>query len=145
MSLVKKIILLRRVKRDKAQGYLHSMHYWDGSVRFFAVEDDGKGIDWSKLRERALAMGVTFSDDARAELLFADGLSTKDDVSEFSGRGVGLGAARAACTDLGGRVHVQTSPGAGTRISFHVPRRTAPALRLASSTWPAASERSRAS
>ena len=135
-----------RVARGKSTGGTLVLRAMESATEtVIEVQDDGKGIDWSKLRERALAMGVTFSDDARAELLFADGLSTKDDVSEFSGRGVGLGAARAACTDMGGRVHVHTSPGAGTRISFHVPRRTTPALRLASSTRPAASERSRAS
>lgn len=82
------------------------------------IEDDGRGIDWPRLRTRAAEKGLALPDE---ELLFADGLSTKQVITEISGRGVGLGAARAACRALGGRVEVTSQPGVGTRFAFVVP------------------------
>jgi two-component system chemotaxis sensor kinase CheA len=83
-----------------------------------AVEDDGRGIPWDviagKLRERGLPA------DSHADLVegvFLDGLSSASEVTEVSGRGVGMGALRAAIAELGGRVDVSSAPNRGTRIA----------------------------
>lgn len=86
------------------------------------VEDDGQGIDFRKLSLRAQELGLPYEGEQVQELLFADGLSTKEEVTDISGRGVGLGAARAACEALGGRVDVKTELGKGTKFSFCFPR-----------------------
>lgn len=81
------------------------------------IEDSGRGVDWAMVRERARARGVpsrTQSD--LLEALFQDGLSTRDSVSEISGRGVGLGALRETCIRFGGDVELWTVTGSGTRL-----------------------------
>lgn len=82
------------------------------------IQDDGGGIAWARVAERAAAMGLDVADLSAA--LFADGLTTRDEVSELSGRGVGLAAARRAVTDVGGEVTV-TSSDRGTAFRFTLP------------------------
>lgn len=94
----------------------------DGS---FCVEvsDDGGGIARDALLHAANARGVTLADGRDPLLLiFEDGVSTRDEVTELSGRGVGLSAVKQACEAEGGRCRVQSSPGEGTRISFEFRR-----------------------
>jgi chemotaxis protein histidine kinase CheA len=86
------------------------------------VEDDGRGIDWARLAERARAMGLDADGPgALTEVLFAYGVSTRGGVSEISGRGVGLAAVRAACENLGGSVSVISVAGQGTVVRFSWP------------------------
>jgi two-component system chemotaxis sensor kinase CheA len=59
--------------------------------------------------------------EQRVEALFAAGVSTKDEATELSGRGVGLGAVRAACHQAGGTVVVTSQPGEGTSFCFRFP------------------------
>jgi sensor domain CHASE-containing protein/signal transduction histidine kinase/HAMP domain-containing protein len=85
----------------------------------FAVRDDGRGIDWDAIKRSAEARGLPASTRADLEAaLFSDGLSTRAEVSELSGRGIGLGAVRQACIDAGGEVSVESEPGAGTVFRF---------------------------
>lgn len=85
------------------------------------VEDDGAGIDWAALRKRAAERGFPAELPA-TELLFIDGLSTRDEVTETSGRGVGLAACRAACAGMGGQIEVLSTRHVGTKLSFRIPR-----------------------
>lgn len=91
----------------------------EGDEFVIRVEDDGRGIDWSRLRERAESLGLSTSDEADlSEALFADGVSTASHASEYSGRGVGMGAIREACRERGGRVLVHSQPNRGTTFEF---------------------------
>lgn len=88
-----------------------------------SVEDDGAGIRWDRVRERAQQLGLpceTRDDLTRA--LFASGLSTAESVGLISGRGVGLDAVRATCEALGGHVTVSSRDGEGTRFDLYIPR-----------------------
>jgi two-component system, chemotaxis family, sensor kinase CheA len=85
------------------------------------VSDDGRGIDWSRLAARAAESGLphaTHQDLVAA--LFSDGISTRDDVTEVSGRGTGLAAVRQACEALTGQVTVRSEAG-GTTFVFDFP------------------------
>jgi HPt (histidine-containing phosphotransfer) domain-containing protein len=87
------------------------------------VEDDGRGIDWTRLGEKARERGLPFDTEAeRQEALFADGLSTAESVTDLSGRGVGLAALRAICLAQGITLRLESSPGVGTRLEFGLPR-----------------------
>jgi ABC-type transport system substrate-binding protein/signal transduction histidine kinase len=97
------------------------------------VSDDGSGVRVDKLVAKAIERGVVtrvraegMSDDEHVALLFAPGLSTADEVTETSGRGVGMDAVAAAVRALGGTVTVTTRAGEGTRfvllLPTHAPR-----------------------
>jgi two-component system chemotaxis sensor kinase CheA len=83
------------------------------------VGDDGKGIDWAKVKAKAARAGfVCETREDLVEALFADGVSTRDEVSETSGRGIGLAALREVIAGLGGHIDVHSTSGRGT--SFEI-------------------------
>jgi two-component system chemotaxis sensor kinase CheA len=93
-----------------------------GSDFVIEVADDGAGIDWTRVAAKARAAGlpaVRPSDLERA--LFTSGISTRDDVTDVSGRGVGLAAVWSAASALGGTVRVESAKGRGTRFVFRLP------------------------
>jgi two-component system chemotaxis sensor kinase CheA len=90
------------------------------------VEDDGRGLDRDKIVRKGIALGMiapgTSPDDPRVvSLIFEPGFSTRDSVSEVSGRGVGLDVVRDAVRALRGSVAVESAPGAGTAFIFRLP------------------------
>jgi two-component system chemotaxis sensor kinase CheA len=90
-----------------------------------AVADDGRGIDWTTLGERAKERGLHCKTrEELVEALFFDGVSTAETVTEISGRGVGMGALREACASLGGYLEVPFVEGPGTIIEFRFPRKS---------------------
>lgn len=94
----------------------------DANALVIEVRDDGPGIDWSRLAERAAAAGLptkTRADLVRA--LLTDGVSTSSRTTETSGRGVGMSAVLAACTRMKGKIVVDSEPGQGTGFRFVFP------------------------
>ncbi len=96
------------------------------------IEDDGRGIDPAALKRKAVERGIVseeaaeaLTDEAARELIFAPGFSTAQQVSEISGRGVGMDVVRTALESLGGRIIVHSTVGRGTRFDLEVPLRDA--------------------
>jgi HAMP domain-containing protein/HPt (histidine-containing phosphotransfer) domain-containing protein len=88
----------------------------------FEVTDDGRGIDWQAIKERAQARGLPHATPAQLlAALCADGVTTRDGVTEISGRGVGMAAFRRRVDALQGRIDVRSSPGAGTSWFIRFP------------------------
>jgi two-component system chemotaxis sensor kinase CheA len=86
------------------------------------VTDDGRGVDWEKLRERAKQRGLSHQSTAELELvLFTSGISTSEKVSSTSGRGVGMSAIAEACRSLGGTCKLSSERGRGAKITFVLP------------------------
>lgn len=90
------------------------------------VADDGGGINRDKVRELAVERGLISKSDVLSageidNLLFLPGFSSKDEVSEMSGRGVGLDVVRSEIQTLGGRVSIHSEPGEGTTFSISLP------------------------
>ena len=90
------------------------------------VTDDGAGIDRDALRERAQERGVIRADEELSErealeLVFAPGLSTSREVTETSGRGVGMDVVRSNLTELGGAIEIESELGVGTSITLTLP------------------------
>jgi len=92
------------------------------------VEDDGAGIDPEKLRETAVQKGFASQDEAekmsRSELvslIFLPGFSTSKEVTETSGRGIGMDVVKTKIAALGGTVQFETRLGRGTKTSIKVP------------------------
>jgi chemotaxis protein histidine kinase CheA len=100
----------------------------DGPSVRLSVEDDGRGVDVEAVRQKAVARGVF--DARRAErlseaevldVLFEQGFSTRDSVSQVSGRGLGLDVVRRKLESLGGQVEITSFPDLGTRFLISVP------------------------
>jgi two-component system chemotaxis sensor kinase CheA len=92
------------------------------------VEDDGRGVDLVKVRQKAVERGIvsadalaSYSDADAIELIFSPGFSTASDISDLSGRGVGMDAARAAIEGLGGRISIESRQNHGSVVRFVLP------------------------
>jgi two-component system sensor histidine kinase and response regulator WspE len=92
------------------------------------LADDGRGIDASRLRAKVVARGLAapamadrLSEAELLEFLFLPGFSTRDDVTELSGRGVGLDVVQSMVRDVGGVVRLTTQSGRGTRFALELP------------------------
>lgn len=90
----------------------------DGEFRCASLSDDGRGLDREALQRRAADLGVVSGQD---EIAFLDGLSTRDDVTELSGRGVGLAAVKSRIESLGGDAAIASEAGSGTTVTLRVP------------------------
>lgn len=112
-----------RRERGKPQtGTLTLLTAIEGSEFVLSLSDDGAGIDWDRIAERARENGLPHATRADLEgALFEDGFSTRDEVSDTSGRGVGMSAVRAACHSLGGRIEIGSEMGRGTTFRFRFP------------------------
>ena len=87
-----------------------------------SIADDGKGIDWDRIREVAEERGIQVkSNEDLVDVLFADGVSTAAEVTDTSGRGVGMGALKEACESLDGSIQVISRRGEGTEFRFSFP------------------------
>ncbi|MFL6739605.1 MAG: chemotaxis protein CheA [Sphingomicrobium sp.] len=118
-----------RLKCGKREiGLLSVSARQSGNQILIEIADDGKGIDGSKLVEKALANGVIERDVAqrmskseKLALIFEAGLSTAKEVTAISGRGVGMDVVRSNVERIGGIVEVDSVPGKGTRMVLRVP------------------------
>ena len=109
----------RLAARKPPQGQIRLTTRMVGDDFLVEIADDGRGIAWNLVRERAAAAGIPHDTrEALIEALFQDGFSTKGEISEFSGRGIGMGAVRAICQKMGGSVQVTSTEGKGTCLSF---------------------------
>jgi chemotaxis protein histidine kinase CheA len=92
------------------------------------IEDDGKGLDLELLKKKSLEKGIlsqseieNLTEDEVRMLIFVSGLSTKENVTEISGRGVGMDAVKAAVEKLGGKVRVYSKMGEYTKVRIDLP------------------------
>lgn len=91
------------------------------------IADDGAGINYEKVRAKAVSLGIVtkdevLSDEASAELLFLSGVSTASKVTDVSGRGVGMDVVKRTVEQAGGGVTVSSSMGSGTEFMIRLPR-----------------------
>ncbi len=117
-----------RVKNGKPRsGLIKLSAYHDGNNVVIEVEDDGKGIDIEKVRKKAIEKGLLkedqldLSDQEIIDLLFLPSFSTKDKVTNLSGRGVGLDVVKTKIEQLGGMVEVKSEKGRGTKFIIRLP------------------------
>ena len=94
------------------------------------VRDDGAGLDLARIRERGVERGLlaadaSATDDELAQLIFAPGFSTVQNVTELAGRGVGMDVVRAEVSSMGGRVQTSSVAGQGTAFRLLLPLTTA--------------------
>jgi two-component system chemotaxis sensor kinase CheA len=115
---------IARGKDPEARIRIHA--FQRGNHVVIAVSDDGRGIDAASLRAMAEAKGIvqpgqTLSERETLDLIFVPGISTRSEVTETSGRGVGMDVVHTNLTALGGVVDVESAPGKGTTIAMTLP------------------------
>lgn len=116
-----------RVAAGKAAtGRIRIAAFQRGNHVVIEVVDDGRGMNVEAIRRGAIARGLiseqeTLSEREILNLIFEAGLSTRDEVSQTSGRGVGMDVVRSNLAALGGLVEVASRPGLGTTITITLP------------------------
>ncbi|MGE6753092.1 chemotaxis protein CheW [Rossellomorea sp. NPDC071047] len=110
------------------QGTVKLKAYHSGNHVFIELEDDGAGINKQRVMEKAIQKGIvseevaqTLSDRQIYELILASGFSTADQISDISGRGVGLDVVKATIESLGGSITIDSSAGQGSLFSIQLP------------------------
>lgn len=100
----------------------------EGDHILLTITDDGAGMDPEKLRAKAVEKGILeqdaadrLSDSECFDLIFAPGFSTKTEISDVSGRGVGMDVVKTKITQLNGIVTIDSAVGRGSRICIKVP------------------------
>ena len=116
-----------RIANGKVEkGTLHLSAAHEGGNVIIKVEDDGAGLNREKILSKAIQKGIVqaneeLSEDRIDNLIFQPGFSTAEEVSDVSGRGVGMDVVRRNILDLGGRIRVQSNPGLGTSLRISLP------------------------
>ncbi len=108
------------------QGVIELFAFHEGSNLFIQITDDGKGIDPSIIRRKGIEKGLLnenalISDEEVIQLIFHPGFSTKETVSEVSGRGVGMDVVKTNIENLGGKVTLQSKIGIGSSFRIELP------------------------
>ncbi len=118
-----------RALTDKpAKGTIRLNAYHNAGMLSIVVEDDGRGVDHEKLRRKIIEKGLvdtnmaeTLTETELLDFLFLPSFSTKDQVSEISGRGVGLDVVHDAVQEMRGNVRATSILGQGTRFHMQLP------------------------
>jgi two-component system chemotaxis sensor kinase CheA len=112
-------------KEEKGTIRLQARHE-EGEV-WVTVKDDGRGLNRDKILEKALSKGLVegdgadLSDKAIYNMIFAPGFSTAAQVTDISGRGVGMDVVKRNLEKIKGKIDVSSTPGQGTRIDLRIP------------------------
>ena len=118
----------RKAAGKPAMGTVKLSASQEGDHILLSIIDDGKGMDPDKLKEIAISRGVMdadaaarMSDSDAFNLIFAPGFSTKTEISEVSGRGVGMDVVKTKINQLNGTVNIDSKMGVGTTLEIKVP------------------------
>lgn len=116
----------KRVAAGKpAQGTITLRAFHQGGSIVIEVSDDGAGLNRGKIlakaRERGLPVHDAMTDQEVWLLIFEAGFSTADQVTDVSGRGVGMDVVKRNIQSMGGRIDIESTLGSGTRISIRLP------------------------
>jgi len=119
---------VREAAGKSKEGLLRLSAEQEGDHILLTIRDDGKGIDAEALRQKVVNNGVMDSESAARlsqrecfELIFMPGLSTKEQISDVSGRGVGMDVVKTRINQLNGSIEIDSELGVGTTISITLP------------------------
>lgn len=97
-----------------------------GNEIMLTLSDDGGGLNFTRIREKAIQQGLLAANDDATEAqltqyIFMAGFSTADEITQISGRGVGMDVVRSEIVSLGGRIDISSTPGRGTSFTIALP------------------------
>lgn len=118
-----------RKKSGKAEtGHVKLQAFNSSGNIFIQIKDDGRGLDANAIKEKAIAKGILSQDEADNlsdsqiySLLFEPGFSTKEEVSKYSGRGVGLDIVKRNIESIGGQIYIESEQGESTTFTIKIP------------------------
>jgi len=117
---------VRLAANKPAEGLIHMRAFHRAGRIVIEISDDGAGIDTVRVRAKAVERGLIkeeadLSDDQIRMLIFAPGFSTREEVSDLSGRGVGMDVVKRNVQQLSGTVALSSEPGTGSTVSIELP------------------------
>jgi two-component system chemotaxis sensor kinase CheA len=117
---------VREQRGKPVQGTVWLKAFHQGGNIVIEIKDDGNGLDRDRIRAKAIEKGLVRPDAPLAEsdifnLIFAPGFSTVENVTDLSGRGVGMDVVRRNIEKLRGKVEIQSTPGQGSTFSIYLP------------------------
>ncbi|WP_417696521.1 chemotaxis protein CheW [Psychromonas sp.] len=119
---------IRMQSGKETQGRVLLSAAQEGDHILLVIQDDGAGMDAEKLKQIAIGKGILDQDAAERmtdkdaySLIFAPGFSTKVEISDISGRGVGMDVVKTSITKLNGTISIDSEIGKGTRLEIKVP------------------------
>jgi len=118
----------RKILKKPAVGkIILDCHFKDNKL-IIVIEDDGSGLDEEKIKKNVLKKKLisasaldVLDKESVWKLIFLPGFSTKDSVTEISGRGIGMDVVKTVVDELGGKIHLRSVPQRGTRITLMIP------------------------
>jgi len=118
----------RKEMGKSAAGQINLRAYQDGNNVVIEVDDDGQGINLEKVKKKAIERGLVKKDIANTltqkdiiDFLFKPSFSTQEQITDLSGRGVGLDVVKTKIEQLGGVVEVETEAGKGSKFIIRLP------------------------
>lgn len=114
-----------RIKKGKnSKGIIKLSAYQQGNQAVIKVEDDGKGLNIDRIKEKAKSKGIDIegmSENDIKNLIFMSGFSTSDEVTDVSGRGVGMDVVKTKISSLGGTIDITSETDKGTAVIIRLP------------------------
>lgn len=119
---------VRKAAGKKPQGEIKLCAFQESDRVIIEIHDDGKGVDPEIIKRKAYEKGIitddrleVISDHEAIQIIFAAGFSTAEQISDLSGRGVGMDVVRSAVEQVGGSVVVYSKKGEGSRVHLELP------------------------
>ena len=119
---------IRKEKGKPEEGILEVSAKSEGDKVFITIKDDGAGINLEKVINKVLEKGLIEADnidkmdrEEKLKLIFLPGLSTKDEITDLSGRGVGTDAVKKTIEELGGKIKLKSETDKGTELTLELP------------------------
>jgi two-component system chemotaxis sensor kinase CheA len=108
------------------KGMLKIVAFYAGANVFIQIQDDGRGLNLKRIREKAISKGIisentNLTDREIIDLIFVPGFSTHETATEYSGRGVGMDVVRHKLKELRGSIEITTEEGLGTAFTIRLP------------------------
>lgn len=118
----------RKQSGKSEEGKLNLRAFHSGNHVFIEIEDDGAGINRDKVVEKAVENGLftleqseELTDEEVYQVILSSGFSTADEITDISGRGVGLDVVRSKIESLGGNIFIESESGKGSKFSIQLP------------------------
>ena len=118
----------RQEKGKSPEGFVRLVASQEGNSIVIRIEDDGRGLQVEKIKKKALEKGLVTEADVASmgpremmNLIFLPGFSTADQVSDLSGRGVGMDVVRTNISRMNGSIELDSEPGQGSRVTIKLP------------------------